>query len=79
VARRRKSSLRAASRFNLTPKERALLADPHWVTEDDADAILACRNRNEPRIPLREVLRRCGYAVLTSQSGRRRLVRKKSR
>jgi hypothetical protein len=28
---------------NLTAKERALLPDPNWLTEDDADAITSLR------------------------------------
>jgi hypothetical protein len=31
------------SETNLTPAERALLPDPNWVTEDDADAITCWR------------------------------------
>jgi len=29
---------------NLTAKERALLPDPNWLTEDDADAIMIMRD-----------------------------------
>ena len=32
---------------NLSQTERALLPDPGWVTEDDADAIVAARRRRE--------------------------------
>jgi hypothetical protein len=34
-----------ADRFKLTDEERALLPDPDWVTEDDADAIVAKRRQ----------------------------------
>ena len=32
-----------ADRLNLTNEERGLLADPNWVTEDDADFIIGIR------------------------------------
>ena len=46
-------------RLNLTAKERALLADPDWVTEDEADFIVAQRRQGErgKRASLEEVLR----------------------
>ena len=47
---------------NLTASERALLRDPNWVTEDDADAIVSLRRlRKEKGIPLEKVLKRYGY------------------
>jgi len=46
---------RPSSALNLTRKERAILADPDWVTEDEADAIYAMRHEHEPTIPLEEV------------------------
>ena len=52
---------RLSSDFNLLADERALLPDPDWVTEDDADAIIARRRDNQPDIPLDEVLKRRGY------------------
>jgi hypothetical protein len=54
-----------ADHFNLTPQERALLPDPDWVTEDDADAILGMRREREPgrRYSLEEVLRENGYKL----------------
>jgi hypothetical protein len=50
---------------NLTPQERALLPDPDWVTEDDADAIIGRRREREPgrRYSLEEVLRENGYQL----------------
>jgi hypothetical protein len=51
---------------NLTLEEKALLPDPRVVTEDDADAVVAHRRRNEKPIPLNAVLKRYGV--------RRRLV-----
>ena len=48
-----------ASRFNLTPQERALLPDPDWLTEDDADYIIGMRGERQGNpIPLAKVLRR---------------------
>jgi hypothetical protein len=53
-----------ASRFNLTPQERALLPDLDWVTEDDADYIIGMRGEREGKpIPLAKVLKRYGYRV----------------
>jgi hypothetical protein len=46
-----------ADRLNLTDEERALLPDPNWVTEDDADAIIARRREKEPTVSFEEVLR----------------------
>jgi hypothetical protein len=37
------------SETNLTRQERALLPDPDWVTEDDADAIISMRRLRRPR------------------------------
>jgi hypothetical protein len=44
--------------LNLTSDERALLPDPRWVTEDDADFIMARRAEREPgkRASLEQVL-----------------------
>jgi len=47
-----------SSEFSLTPAERALLPDPDWVTEDDADFIIGCRRRKQPTINFEEYLRR---------------------
>ena len=53
-----------AEQTNLTPAERALLPDPDWVTEDDADAIIGMRReRTEKPIRLEKVLKRYGYRV----------------
>jgi hypothetical protein len=32
-----------ASEVKLTPPERAMLADPNWITEDEADLIMSKR------------------------------------
>ena len=69
--RRRNPALVAAPRqgvpsgeTNLTSQERALLPDPDWVTEDDADYIIGMRGEREGKpIPLAEVLKRYGYRV----------------
>lgn len=51
-----------ADRLNLTDEECALLPDPDWVTEDDADFIIARRAEREPgkRASLEQVLRENG-------------------
>jgi hypothetical protein len=51
-----------AEQLNLTDDERALLPDPDWVTEDDADSIMARRAEREPgkRATLEQVLRENG-------------------
>lgn len=56
---------RPASELNLSPEEIALLPDPNWVTEDDADAIIGLREEREGgAIPadraLEEILRARG-------------------
>jgi hypothetical protein len=43
---------------NVSQRERALLPDPRWVTEDDADAIMAARRRRETPVPLEQALKR---------------------
>jgi hypothetical protein len=54
-----------ASETNLTLQERALLPDPDWVTEDDADAIISMRRLRRPgrTYTLDEVMHRLGYDV----------------
>jgi hypothetical protein len=54
-----------ADQTNLTRQERALLPDPDWVTEDDADAIVGRRREREPgrRYSLEEVLLENGYQL----------------
>jgi hypothetical protein len=48
----------------LPARERKLLKDPNWVTEDDADVIIGMRRlRREKPIPLEKVLKRYGYRV----------------
>ena len=51
---------------NLTPEERAMLPDPNWLTEDDADAIASLRAQAEggQRIPFREYLKKHGHRGL---------------
>ena len=48
---------------NLTPAERALLADPNYVTEDEADFIIGERRRKRGgrMISLEEARKRLGY------------------
>jgi hypothetical protein len=49
--------------LNLTDEERALLPDPNWVTEDDADAIIARRREKEPTVSFEQVLRENGFRL----------------
>jgi hypothetical protein len=46
----------------LSPAERASLEDPNFITEDEAEIILAERAMNEPgrSIPLEEILKEFG-------------------
>jgi len=54
-----------AARFNLNDQERAMLADPDWVTEDDADAIVSKRRELEPgkNVSLEDALRKNGVRL----------------
>jgi hypothetical protein len=56
----------ASSNIQLTPEERECLSDRDWVTEAEADAIIAQR-RDEAEghraRPLREYLKSRGYRV----------------
>jgi hypothetical protein len=56
---------RPSSDFNLSEEERALLADPGWVTEDDADTIISLRREKHDGkpIPFEEVLKRSGFRI----------------
>jgi hypothetical protein len=39
----------------LTPAERATLLDPEFITEDEADIIVAGRRMKKPDIPIEEI------------------------
>src|SRR3989442_8679305 len=55
-----------ASETNLTVKERAMLPDPDWVTEDDADVIMSLRELEASSgklYSLEEVLRKNGFPL----------------
>ena len=53
-----------SSELNLTPQEIALLADPNWVTEDEADFIICLRREKEGgHIPIEEVLAEYGLSL----------------
>jgi len=55
---------RPSSEFNLTANERALLKDPDWMTEDEADLIIALRREAEGgEVPLEDVLARYGVCL----------------
>ena len=63
---------RSSSSLDLTADERAMLPDPEWVTEDDADAILGMRSMAKGGgSPAREVLKRLGFPVDRHHSSRR--------
>jgi hypothetical protein len=49
--------------LNLTDEERAVLPDPDWVTEDDADAIVSMRRKQEGSVSFEEVLRKNGIRL----------------
>jgi hypothetical protein len=51
---------------NLSQRERALLPDPRWITEDDADAIVAARRRRETPVPLEQAMKRYGRRRMAS-------------
>ena len=64
-----------ASETNLTVKERAMLPDPDWVTEDDADVIMSLRELKASGgklYSLEEVLRKNGFTLDRSNPGRSR-------
>jgi len=44
----------------LSPAERKTLADPDFITEDEADLIVCDRRDGEPTVSLDEVLREAG-------------------
>jgi hypothetical protein len=53
-----RADARPTSELNLTKEEIAMLPDPNWVTEDDADAIMSLRSEREGgAIPLEDVLK----------------------
>jgi hypothetical protein len=55
---------RPSSDFKLTPKERKLLADPDWMTEDEADLIISLRRQAEGGyIPIEEALAQHGLSL----------------
>jgi hypothetical protein len=45
---------------DLTPAERRRLESPDFITEDEADIIVARRRRHEPTVSLAQVLRENG-------------------
>jgi hypothetical protein len=78
VVSRRRNIARIPDRMpvaetNLTAKERALLADPDWLTEDDADAIMSMREIKKAggrSYSLEEVLREHGFTLGRSNPAR---------
>lgn len=58
---------------NLTAKERARLKDPNWVTEDEADAIVAMREirKGGKTYSLDQVLKENGLTLERSNPRRR--------
>ncbi len=64
----------AVERTNLTAKERALLPDPRWVTEDDADVITMMREEKKAggkSYSLEQVLREYGLTLERANPARR--------
>ena len=64
----------AVERTNLTAKERALLPDPRWVTEDDADAIMSMREEKKAAgrsYSLEQILRENGLTLEPFNPARR--------
>ena len=52
---------RPASDFELTAEEIRMLADPQWVTEDEADVIICLRREaTEPTVLWSEVRKKLG-------------------
>jgi hypothetical protein len=49
----------------LSPAERATLADPNFITEDEADLIISDRRSDEETFPAEEVLAEFGYQLRT--------------
>jgi hypothetical protein len=55
-----------ADQLDLTPEERKILADPNWVTEDEADVIVTMRRQKAEKgkgISLQDFLKKHGYKV----------------
>jgi len=64
----------SVERTNLTARERALLPDPRWVTEDDADAIMSMREEKKAAgksYSLEQVLAEYGLTLERSNPSRR--------
>ena len=57
------AAARPSSEFKLTRQERAILADPDWVTGDEADIIYCMRHEREPTVPLEEVAKELGLPL----------------
>jgi hypothetical protein len=67
---------------NLTANERALLPDPNWLTEDDADAIMSMREIKKAggkSYSLAEVLQEHGFTLERPSSARRPPAASKAR
>jgi hypothetical protein len=62
-AARTRTTARPSSEFQLSSRERAILADTDWVTEDEADVIFCMRQEHEPTIPLDEVAKELGLPL----------------
>jgi hypothetical protein len=66
----RPRNARPSSDFILSPEEIAMLKDPNWITEDDADVIISSRRDGEPTIPLDEVLKSLGLERVSGKIGK---------
>jgi hypothetical protein len=55
---------RPSSEFNLTTEERAMLADPDWITADEADGIICMRrDREGGEVDIEDVLSEHGISL----------------
>ena len=71
---KRLKAARRSSAFRLTRKERAILADPDWVTEDEADVIYCMRHEHEPTTLLELVRSGTGEKGISQQVSEERDV-----
>jgi hypothetical protein len=57
-------SVRPSSEFNLTTEEKAMLADPNWITPDEADGIICMRrDREGGEVDIEDVLSERGISL----------------
>jgi hypothetical protein len=55
---------RPSSDFNLTAEEKTMLADPNWITPDEADGIICMRrDREGGEVDIEDVLSEHGISL----------------